>query len=264
MMAAACASQPPAGGTRLDISGSDTMLILNRQLAEGFMRANPGVSVTVAGGGTATGFDALVADEIDICAASRPMAPGEVQTLFEAQGVLGVRFLIAQDPLSIWVHPTNPVRDLTMDQLDGVFSGGLRSWSALGGEDREISVVIRSPASGTHRFFRDRVLRGGAYSTRALTAAGTFDVVQAVAADPSAIGYGGVAYRQEGVRVCAVEGKPPSAMAVGQGRYPLTRHLVFYTAAPPAGLNKRFIDWCQGPQGQAVVEKVGYLSLWGR
>lgn len=264
VMMAGCASFPTPEDTTLTIKGSDTMLILNRRLAEGFMRTHLGVSVEVAGGGTSTGVDALISGGIAICAASRPMIPDEVQRLFEAHGALGVRFLIARDPLSVWVHRSNPVVALTMDQLAGVFSGSIHNWSLLGGEDREINVVLRPPASGTHRFFRDRVLRGGAYSARAVTAAGTLDVVRAVAADPAAIGYGGAAYLTEGVRACAVEGSLPNVREVGEGRYPLTRHLVYYTAAPPQGLAKRYIDWCQGPEGQAVVDDVGYLPLWDR
>lgn len=260
----ACGSVPLERDDALEIRGSDTMLILNRRLAEAFMRSHPGVSVVVAGGGTSIGVEALLSGEVSVCAGSRPLTPDEVQRLYEANGTLGLRFLIARDPLSVWVHESNPVEGLSVDELAGVFSGAVTNWSSVGGEDREITVVVRSPASGTHRFFRDRVLRGGAYSGRARSAAGTMDVIRTVVANPGAIGYGGSAYRSESVRACVVEGSFPSARAVGEGRYPLTRHLVYYTVAPPRGLAKDFIDWCQGPEGQAVVREVGYLPLWDR
>ena len=87
-------------------------------------------------------------------------------------------------------------------------------------------------------------------------------MLAAVGADRRAIGYGGVAYQREGVAQIAVEGVLPTAENVGRGRYPLTRYLVFYTARPPEGLARRFIEWCLGPDGQRVVAEVGYVPLW--
>jgi len=258
----ACGSSPPRAERELRIVGSDTMRILNRRLAETFMRQHPGVSIIVEGGGTSIGVEALIAGEAPICAASRPLSPVEVQRIFDHFGTLGVRLLVARDALSVWVHPDNPIRDLSLDQLGGIFGGSLTSWSEVGGAERDITVVVRPPASGTFRFFRDRVLDGGAYSGRAVTAAATLDVVRRVAEDPTAIGYGGAAYGSDEVRVCAIDGAEPDSAIEGGGRYPLMRHLAFYTAAPPEGLARRFIDWCQSPAGQEVVAQVGYLPLW--
>jgi phosphate transport system substrate-binding protein len=259
-----CGSVPPSPEHELRIKGSDTMLILNRRLAEGFMRSHPGVSVIVEGGGTSTGVEALIRSEVSICAASRPLAPAEVQRLFDAFGTLGVRMPIARDALSVWVHPDNPVSSLSLDELGRIYAGSVGVWSDLGGDDGEITVVVRPPASGTFRFFRDRVLAGGRYSSRTVTAAVTRDVVERVAADPDAIGYGGAAYGTVGVRACAIDGALPTAETDGEGGYPLTRHLVFYTAAPPEGLSREFVDWAQGSEGQAVVAEIGYLPLWRR
>jgi phosphate transport system substrate-binding protein len=260
----ACGSSPPRAERGLRVVGSDTMMILNRRLAESFMRLHPGVSIIVEGGGTSIGVEALIAGEAPICAASRPLAPDEVQRIFDRFGTLGVRLPIARDALSVWVHPANPVRNLSLDQLAGIFGGSLTSWSEVGGAGRGITVVVRPPASGTFRFFRDRVLGGGAYTSRAVTAAATRDVVRRVAGDETAIGYGGTAYGDDTIRACAIDGAPPTAEAVGEGRYPLARHLAFYAAAPPEGLARQFIDWCQGPEGQTVVAEIGYLPLWRR
>ena len=172
--------------------------------------------------------------------------------------------LIAQDALSVWVHPENPVTGLSMDELAGLFSGLVVNWEELGGPDRPATVVIRPPASGTYRLFRDRVLAGGVYCSGAVSETATRDVVARVAGDSGAIGFGGAAYRTDAVRACAIDGALPTAHETGEGRYPLTRHLVFVTVAPPEGLARAFIDWCQGPEGQAVVADVGYLPLWSR
>jgi phosphate transport system substrate-binding protein len=264
LLSAGCGSAPVAERQTLSIKGSDTMLILNQRLAEEFMRGHPGIAVTVEGGGTSTGVEAIIGGDAAICAASRPLTPAEVQRIHDRYGTLGVRHLVAQDSLSVWVHPDNPVRNLTLGQLGRIFDGSVTRWSELGGDDREITVVVRPPSSGTFRFFRDRVLRGAPYTGRAVTAGSTAEVVRRVADDPSAIGYGGAAYVRDDVRACAIDGVPPPTEAADGARYPLTRHLVYYTAVPPEGLAREWIDWCQGSSGQSVVAETGYLPLWTR
>lgn len=263
-LVAACAAMPRAGEMAIRIAGSDTMLVLNRRLAEGYMRSHPGVTILVEGGGTGAGVNALIASDVEVCAASRPLTADEVQRLYDRHRTLGVRFPVAQDGLSVWIHRSNPVTGLSTGQLRAIFSGKIGNWLEVGGDDRRIAVIVRPPASGTHRLFRDRVLLGGSYSPVAVSVASTTEVVVRVAADPGAIGYGGVASTHPGVRTCAVDGARPSADAVREGRYPLVRHLTYVTAAPPRGLARAFIDWSQGPTGQALVAEAGYLPLWRR
>jgi phosphate transport system substrate-binding protein len=249
---------------QLAIRGSDTMLVLNRRLAEAYMRAHPGVSVRVEGGGTAAGVAALVDGEADICAASRPLLAEEVAAIYDRHATLGVRFLIAQDALSVFVNAANPIRSLELSELRGLFDGSIASWRDVGGDDVAVVPIVRPPSSGSHRFFRDHVLKGGPYAAGAITAATTNDVLASVRTDAGGVGYGGVAYRLEGVAAIAVDGVPPAAEAVRDGRYPLARYLAFSTVRPPTGLARRFIDWCLGPEGQAVVAEVGYVPLWDR
>ncbi len=177
---------------------------------------------------------------------------------------LGVRFLVAQDALSIFVNTANPVRDLSREQLRSLFSGAITDWSEVGGSPGTVQVVVRPPSSGTHRFFRDHVLAGGPYATSAAAVPTTRGVLAAVAADPGSIGYGGQAYRLDGVVQCAVDGFEPSPENVGRDHYPLTRYLVFYTTQPPTGTVRDFIDWCLSEEGQRVVADVGYVPLWSR
>jgi phosphate transport system substrate-binding protein len=240
------------------------MLVLNRRLAEGFMRLHPGTSIEVRGGGSSVGVEALVAGTIDICAASRPLAPSEVEALYGRSGTLGVRFVVAEDALSIYLNRDNPIHDLSLDQLAGLFDGTVTRWSEVGGADGAVEVVLRPPSSGTFRFFQDHVLKGRPYGVAAVTAASTNDVVQAVSSRPGAIGFGGLAYGHDLVVHCAIEGVAPSVEAVRSGRYRLARYLQLYTAAPPRGLVRDFIEWCLGRDGQAIVSEVGYLPLWER
>ena len=233
-------------------------MILNRRLAESFMRLHRGVSIIVEGGGTSIGVEALIAGEAPICAASRPLSPTEVQRLFERFGTLGVRLPIARDALSVWVHPDNPVRNLSLDQLGGIFGGSVTSWSAVGGADREITVVVRPPASGTFRFFRDRVLRGGAYTSRAVTAAATLDVIRRVADDETAIGYGGAAYGEGSIGYArsTERRRPPRRSAATGIPWRASRLLHRCSARGSLSPVHRLVPGSRGPGGR----RRGWLS----
>ncbi len=263
-LAAGCATSVRVEERELRIRGSDTMLVLNRRLAEAFMRLHPGVSVRVEGGGSGAGVEALAAGEAEIAASSRPLLADEVAAIYSRFRSLGVRHLVAQDALSVFVNAANPVRSLSSEQLRGLFDGSIRTWARLGGDDREVVVIVRPPWSGTHRFFRDHVLKGQAYSAGARALPTTPEILESVRSEPRAVGYGGLAYRLPGTEACAIDGVPPTVDAVRVGRYPLARYLSFYTVEPPTGLAKRFIDFCQGAEGQAIVAEVGYIPLWER
>jgi phosphate transport system substrate-binding protein len=257
-----CLAVTETAEDEITVIGSDTMLELDRRLAEGFMRTNPGDTVRVEGGGSGAGIEALIDGRADIAAASRPLAALEVSALHEHFGTLGVRYLIAQDALSIYVNQRNPVRDLSIEQLRGLFDGSFLEWSLVGGGASEVVVVVRPPSSGTHRFFRDHVLGGAPYSPRAVAMPTTRGVLAAVQGEAGAIGYGGLAFRLDGVKQLSIEGVAPTREAVGQGRYPLARYLAFFTTRPATGLSGRFIDWCVSADGQRVVAEVGYVPLW--
>lgn len=256
-----CRSSGVAGGDEVRIKGSDTMVLLNQRLAAAFMVHHPGTAVVVEGGGSATGVQALLEGRVEIAAASRPVEGPEVQAIFERYGTLGVRFLVAQDPLSVYLNRANPVHGLSMDQLRGIFNGSITKWRVVGGDDLVIRVIIRPPTSGSHRFFQLHVLGGAPYAPSAMILPRTREIVAAVQGDPAAIGYGGRGWAN-GVRCARIDGVAPELQAVRAGRYPLTRYLTFYTTKPPVGSARRFIDWCLGPQGQAVVRQVGYVPLW--
>ncbi len=243
------------------VAGSDTMLELNRRLAEAFMRTHPGLAVRVEGGGTGAGVTALVDGTVDLCAASRPFAAEEVAALHAHVGTLGLRVLLARDALSVYLHPDNPVQSLTLDDLRQIFRGETTNWLPLGGRDEPIVAVVRPPTSGTHWFFRDHVLAGEDFPAAALVAARTVEVVGAVATSPGAVGFGGLVFGR-GLVHARIDGVAPTVEAVRDGSYPLARYLYFYAAAPPQGAVREFTDWCIGPAGQAVVAEVGFVPLW--
>ena len=261
-VSAACSGVGLVGRhTGVTIKGSDTMLELNRRLAAAYMLEHPGVPIRVEGGGTRSGVEALVADTADLAAASRPLTPAEVASLYDQFKTLGVGYLMARDALSVYLNPDNPVRDLDLDDVRAIFTGRISDWSEVGGASFPIQVIVRPPSSGSHRFFRDHVLRGEPYITDATTGVRTADVVDLVRSDPGAVGYGGLAYGDDLVH-CAIDGIDPTEENLREGRYALARYLVFYASAPPEGEARAFVEWCLGPAGQKIVREVGFIPLW--
>lgn len=254
-----------AGGT-VTVKGSDTMVILGQRWAEAYMNANPGTTIQVTGGGSGTGISALINGTTDICASSRAIKQPEKEKLRERFSTTGTEIPVAKDGLSVYVHASNGVSELSLDQLKGIFTGKITDWSQVGGAAGKIVVYSRENSSGTYVFFKDAVLKGADYTPRAQTLPGTAAVVNAVARDAGSIGYGGAAYAK-GIKIlkikkdAATPGVSPDAATVKAGTYPLARNLFFYTRNKPAGDIKAFIDWALGPAGQALVSKVGYFPV---
>jgi phosphate transport system substrate-binding protein len=248
------------------VTGSDTMVIMNARLAEAFMEKNPGVFVQVTGGGSGVGLAALINGTVDIAAASRPIKSSEVEKLKTRFATTGYAQPIARDGLSVYLNTANPVKDLTLAQLRDIYTGRITSWKQVGGTDAPIVLYSRENSSGTYTYFKDNVLLGKDFSPRAQTLQGTAGVVNAVAKDPNGIGYGGAAYAK-GIRFAGVkkDAKSPAFIptleTVRSGQYPISRYLYLYTRSRPAGDVKKFIDWAAGPEGQAIVTKVGYFPI---
>lgn len=253
-------------GRGVNIKGSDTMVILTQRWAEEYMNTHPGEIIEVTGGGSGTGIAALINGTTQVCMASRPMRDDEKKKLRDRYQTMGVEIPVARDGLSVYVSESNPIRELTLEQLRGIYLGELTNWKQVGGRDAIIVLYSRENSSGTYVYFKDHVLGGKDYSSRCQNLPGTAAVVNAVVKDPNGIGYGGAAYAR-GVREVAVKATPetPGVVATAEtirdGSYPIARHLYFYTRTKPSGDVKAFIDWVLSEPGQALVEKVGYFRL---
>jgi phosphate transport system substrate-binding protein len=253
-----------AGG--ITIKGSDTMVILGQRWAEDYMKKHPDVTLQVTGGGSGTGVSALINGTTDICQSSRPMSASEKEKLRDRYATTGVEIPVARDGLSIFVHESNSLTEITMDQLKQVFTGKITNWKDLGGPDNKIIVYSRENSSGTYVFFKEHVLKGADFTARAQTMPGTAAVVNAVAKEKFAMGYGGAAYAK-GIKILKVKkdaaspGVLPELANVKDGSYPLSRPLFFYLRNKPTGESKAFVDWVLSPEGQAIVSKVGYFPV---
>lgn len=249
--------------TVLKIKGSDTMYKLTTMLANEFMKNNPGISIYVEGGGTKTGIDALGKGTIDICTASRLLKSDEVKVLADKFGSIGMSTLVAKDALSIYLNPKNPVKNLSLDEVRKIFSGKITNWKDVGGEDKTIRVISRSPNSGTYLYFKEHVLLNDEYSDNMEIKASTEEIAETVLQDKNAIGYGGIGYG-ENIFHSLINGIQPSEENALNESYPINRYLFFVTYNVPEGLSKKFIDWVLSDDGQQVIKKAGFISLWNR
>ncbi|MEN4006234.1 MAG: phosphate ABC transporter substrate-binding protein [Methanobacteriaceae archaeon] len=240
-------ARPPAPEEqRIHVVGSTSAHPLVEMLAEAYMQKNPHIRIDAAGPGTGEGIRTARDGIADIGTASRELEEEEKPGL--------VQFPIARDGIAIVVHPENPVGDLTVEQIRGIYLGEITNWAEVGGPDEPISVITREEGSGTRGAFEDMVMDDEAIMPGAIIQDSTGAVMHAVGADPNAIGYGSLAYIVPEVKALNVGGVTPSIETILDGTYPVSRPFLFLTKGEPTGHVKEFIDWVLGPEGQAIVE----------
>jgi phosphate transport system substrate-binding protein len=256
----------------IDIKGSDTMVNLALAWAEAYQNDHPEVELAVTGGGSGTGIAALINNSVDIANASRRIKPEEIADA-KSKGVTPVEFIVAGDAIGIIVHPSNPVSELTLQQLSDIYSGKITNWKELGGEDRPIVRLSRESNSGTHVYFLEEVVRLGDKKNKTLFSASTLllpsseVIVNEVRQNPNAIGYDGLGYIPEDLKIIAVAEKPgdpyvlPAIATVNDKSYPIARDLYIYTPGEPEGAVKAYIDWILGPEAQAIVAEQGFVPI---
>jgi phosphate transport system substrate-binding protein len=275
ILLAACSSSPgtpSAPSQSLVNKGSDTMVNLALAWAEAYGQVRPEVSVAVTGGGSGTGIAALINNTVDIANASRAIKPEEVAEA-EAHGITPVEFVVARDAIAVIVHRSNPVNQLTMEQISRIYSGEIENWSEVGGEDRPIVRLSRETNSGTHVYFLEEVLRLGQSDNPTLFSADTLllpsseGITAELSYDRNAIGYDGLGYVTDAVKVIAVARDPggpfvlPSADTVNNGSYPIARDLYMYTAGQPSTQSRAYLDWILSPDGQVIVTQLGFVPV---
>ena len=265
--------EPGAGvGATLENKGSDTMVNLALAWAEAYSQIQTDLQIAVTGGGSGTGIAALINGTVDMANASRQIKPEEVEQA-RANGIEPVQHTVAGDAIAIVVHPSNPVDGLTIPQLADIYTGRISNWSGVGGEDRPIVLLSRESNSGTHVFFLENVVRQGLEGNDALFSPNTLlmpsseGISAEVRQNPNAIGYDGLGYvtaDQKVVDVALGEGRPyimPSVETVRDETYPIARGLYIYTAGEPQGAVQAYLDWILSPEGQAIVQELGFVPL---
>jgi phosphate transport system substrate-binding protein len=248
---------------KITVKGSDTMVILAQKWAELYMKNNPSAAIQVTGGGSGVGITALINGTTDICNSSRPMKQTEIEKLKARYNTLGVQIPCAKDGVTIFVNDANKVEEFTLQQLSDIYTGKIKNWKELGGNDAPIRLYGRENSSGTYTYFHDEVVKDD-YAASVQSLPGTAAVVNAVKKDVNGIGYGGAAYAV-GVKYGKVKkdskstAYQPTAESIGKGEYPITRFLYMYLRNRPTGDTKKYIDWILSKEGQMIVTEVGYF-----
>jgi len=263
------------GGNRTVIQnkGSDTLVNVAQTWAEEYRKIHPDCAVAVSGGGSGTGIAAMINGTVDIANSSRVMKERELK-MARDNGNDPVPFIVGYDALAVFVHKDNPIESISIKQLAAIYGEGgeITSWSQLGitvpgASGDEMVRVSRQNNSGTYAYFREAVLgREGDYKLGSLDMHGSKDVVELVMNTPSAIGYSGLAYATEHVKVVPVSmdgGAPvvPTVDSAGNGSYPIARPLFMYTVGEPEGAVKDYMDWILSDVGQQILLKKGYAPV---
>jgi phosphate transport system substrate-binding protein len=252
-----------SAGSRLTIKGSTTVLPIAQAAAEEYMGRDPGISISVQGGGSGVGIAALLDRTTDIADSSRKIKEEEVARA-KAAGVVPYENIIAMDGIAVVVHPANPVSKLTREQIKAVYTGRISNWSELGGRNLKIVVVSRDTSSGTFESFEELVLNKEKVRADALTTASNGAVSQTVAQTPGAIGYVGLGYLTKKEKAVDVNGVKCTEANVLSKKYPVSRPLFMYTNGAPKGDAKKFIDFVKGREGQKIVKEEGFVPLYPR
>ena len=247
------------------IKGSDTMLPLSQKEAENYMKKYSKKKVTVTGGGSGVGISALVEGTTDLAQASRKIKFDERKKL-QAGGQTVKEVIDAYDALAVVVNPENKVNNLTRKQLEDIFTGKIKNWREVGGDDMKIVCYSRETSSGTYEFFKENVLKNKNYMSDILSMPATGAIIQSVSQTKGAIGYVGLAYINKNVKAIHVsyDGKnfvEPSVKNAKNKTYPIVRPLYYYYVSSNAKTVQPFLDYVLSDEGQKIVSDLGYISL---
>ncbi|MEW5758824.1 MAG: phosphate ABC transporter substrate-binding protein [Candidatus Omnitrophota bacterium] len=256
----------------IQIKGSDTMVNLGQAWAEKYMEINPDSFIAVTGGGSGTGISSLISGTCDIAMSSRNIKQKEIN-LAKQKGIDPYEMKVGLDGLAVVVNPKNPVNNLTIEQLAGIFCGKIKNWKEVGGNDAKIVILSREVNSGTHVYFKEHVLRNNdpgskeEFSPSALMLTSSQAIADEVSQNPAAIGYYGMGYISSKQKPISVAKNvksgyvAPTIDNVVSGKYPISRPLFIYTNGEPKGDVKKFVDFILSKEGQDIVLKTDFVPI---
>lgn len=246
---------------KLVLDGSTTVGPIAKAFAEYYMKKNPGVNVTVGESGSGNGAKSLINGTCDIANMSRPMKEEEL-LVAKGKKLNPIEHVIAYDGLSVIVHPSNPVKNLTKQQIRSIYMGEIKNWKELGGPDAKIVVISRDTNSGTYETWETKVMKAEKITDKAEYVGSGGAIRQRVLDTVGAIGYVGLAFT-EGVKILTVDGIEPTAETVLDKSYPIARPLYMYTNGQPDAASHagKFLGLCTTPDGKKIIEETGFIPL---
>lgn len=239
-------------GKIINVVGSTSVQPFAEMLAQEFNGRQTDFEVDVQGGGSTAGLQAALNGVADIGMCSRSLKAEESD---QFQTVT-----IARDGLAIVVHTSNPVTNLSIEQVRRIFAGDVTNWHQVGGPDRPIRLITREEGSGTREAFQKMVMHKARISRKALTQESNGAVKELVRYDRCAIGYMSLGLVGHDLKAVMIDGVAPTVEEVLAGRYPLVRPFLFVTRGPPGPEAKRFIDYVLSPEAQAMLVKEGLVA----
>jgi phosphate transport system substrate-binding protein len=273
-----CISCGPASSAQtspasyIENKGSDTIVNLALAWAEKYQAEHANVRISVTGGGSGTGIAALINGTVDIANASRKIKQEEIDEA-KSKGIDPVEHIIARDAIAVIVNPENPVSKLTLKQISDMYSGKIKNWSEVGGEDRPIVRLSRETNSGTHVYFLETVLRLGSKTDKTLFSMDTLllpsseGIIAEVRQNPNAMGYDGLGYVPKDLKMIAIAKEDggayvlPSIETVNDKTYAIARDLYMYTNGQPTGAVKDYLDWIISLEAQKIVADLGFVPI---
>ena len=260
--------------TVIQNKGSDTLVNVAQAWAEIYQGKNADIAIAVTGGGSGTGIAALINGTVDIANASRKIKSKE-KRLAKKHGHDPIEFIVGYDALAVFIHHDNPMKSISLEELSEIYGedGKNVNWGNLGlqipgCEGQKIVRVSRQNNSGTYAYFRKTVLgKRRDFKQGSLDMHGSKDVVDLVEKTPCAIGYSGLAYATDHIKLACISEKKgdtcinPSVASASDGSYPIARPLMMYTNGQPKGKIKKYLDWILSDEGQCVIFKKGYAPI---
>jgi phosphate transport system substrate-binding protein len=271
-----CGSRQDSGqdSSTIRVEGSDTMVNLAQAWAEKYQTEKSEITIEISGGGSGVGISSLIQGLADMANASRKMKAKEIRRAKKEFNLDPQEFTVGKDALAIYVHKDNPIEEITIAQLSAIYEEGgtTNTWTELGvtlagTSNPKIVRISRQNNSGTYAYFRQHVLNDNDFKLGSIDLSGSADVVSMVEKTPGAIGYSGMGYATDGVKMVKVKldddsaSVAPNAANVINGTYPISRPLLIYTPQTPTGTVKDYLDWILGKNGQTIIEEMGYVPL---
>ena len=247
----------------ISMDGSTTVGPIAKAFLAEFKKQNPKVEIQLSESGSGNGAKALLNGSCDIANMSRFMKNTEFEACTQ-KGVYPVAHVIALDGIAPIVHPSNPVKNLTIEQIKKIYTGDIKNWKDVGGPDKDIVVISRDTNSGTYEAWMEMVLGKEARMVSSAEYRGSSGLVRArVAATPGAIGYIGVGYVDDTVRGVPVNGIEPTPVTVRNGTYPISRPLFMFTNGYPAMGSDlyNFVTMYLTAEGQKIIEGIGFVPV---
>ncbi|MFP4105577.1 MAG: phosphate ABC transporter substrate-binding protein [Phycisphaerae bacterium] len=254
--------QALAAEKELEIEGSTTVGPIADSFAEYFKKTYPDVKITVKKTGSGDGAAALVDNRCDIATMSRFMKEKEFKSAIE-KGIMPVAHAVAMDGVCVVVHPSNPIKALTSDQIRDMYMGKTTNWKQLGGPDREIVVISRDTSSGTYETFHKLLMKKQKMKSGTEYVNSNPQAHARVKTTEGAIAYVGLGFVDRSVKALKVDGVMPSRRTIASGKYALSRPLFMFTKGYPTlgSLIHEFVTFHLKERGQEIVEAKGFVPV---